>query len=69
MGGIYEAFRYDALRSHDIYTKFHKDLFRHSKFDRWGFTDTQKDDLQSLLLFFQNEESKLKIIINNTTII
>jgi hypothetical protein len=50
--GIYEVRRWDGRRCHDIYTKFHKNCFRHSKVNR-GFTDTQHGDLTSLLLFFK----------------
>jgi hypothetical protein len=32
MGGFYEVCCWDGLWCHDIYTKFHKDWFRHSKF-------------------------------------
>jgi hypothetical protein len=39
MGGIYEVRRWDGVSCHDIYTNFHKDLFRHSKVDR-GNTQT-----------------------------
>jgi hypothetical protein len=44
-------------------TKFNKDLFRHSKVDRGDAqtdTHTEYGDLISLLLFFQNKESRLK---------
>jgi hypothetical protein len=41
MEGIYEVRRWDGLRYHDTYTKFHKDWFRHSKVNRKGYTDTQ----------------------------
>jgi hypothetical protein len=30
MGGIYKVRRWDGLRCHDKYAKFHKDWFRHS---------------------------------------
>jgi hypothetical protein len=43
-----------------IHTRFHKDRFRHSKVNRGRFKDKQHGDLISLLLFFQNEESRLK---------
>jgi hypothetical protein len=65
MGGIYESRRWDGLRFHDIYTKFHKDWFRHSKVYMRGCEDSrihrQHDDLIRLLLFFQNKESRLKM--------
>jgi hypothetical protein len=35
-------------------------LFRHSKVDAGGYTDTQQGYLISLLLFFQNKEIRLK---------
>jgi hypothetical protein len=43
-------------------SKFHKDWFRHSKFNR-GETQTHREhgDGISLLLFFQNTESILKV--------
>jgi hypothetical protein len=50
----------------DIHTKFHKDWFNHSKVNRGGYSyrerHTQQGDLISLLLFFQNKDSGLKII-------
>jgi hypothetical protein len=56
--------RLDGLRCRDIRTKFHKDCFRHSKVNRGGgmhrHTHRQQVDLISLLLFFQNDESRLK---------
>jgi hypothetical protein len=61
MGGIYDVRRWDELRCRDIHTKFHKDLFRHSKVDR-GDTQIQRQhgDRISLLLLFRNKESRLK---------
>jgi hypothetical protein len=47
MGRIYEVRRWDGLRCHATHTKFHKDWFRHSKFDSRGYTDRQNDDLIS----------------------
>jgi hypothetical protein len=48
-----------------VHTKFHKDWFGNSKVDRRDCTDAkihrQHSDLISLLLFFQNKESRLKI--------
>jgi hypothetical protein len=38
MGGIYEVYRWDRLRCHNIHTKFHKYWFSHSKVDG-GHTD------------------------------
>jgi hypothetical protein len=32
--GVYEIRRLDGLRCHDVDTKFHEDLFRHSKVKR-----------------------------------
>jgi hypothetical protein len=51
----------DGLRWRDIRTKFHKDLFRCSKVNKGGYTDThankqtheQQRDLMSLLYFFK----------------
>jgi hypothetical protein len=45
-----------------MYTKFHKDWFRHSKVDLGGDMQTprQHGDLISLLSFFQNKESGLE---------
>jgi hypothetical protein len=53
----------DEMRSGAIivHTKFNKDWFRHSKFDRGGYTVIQHGDLISLLLFSQNKESRLKV--------
>jgi hypothetical protein len=52
---------------HDIHTKFHKNSFRHSKFnrgdtqvDRHAETGKEEGDLISLLLCLQNEESRLR---------
>jgi hypothetical protein len=45
-----------------ILTKFHKDWFRYSKADtRDTQTQGQHDDYISLLSFFQNKGSRLKI--------
>jgi hypothetical protein len=54
MGRIYEV-------RHDTYTKFHKDWLSHPEVDR-GDTQTnrQHGDHISLVLFFQNMESRLK---------
>jgi hypothetical protein len=61
MGWIYERWHWDGLRGHNIHIKFHKDLFRHSKVQMEDtYPDTQQGDLISLLLYFQNKESKLK---------
>jgi hypothetical protein len=51
MGGIYEVRRCYGLICYDIHTKFHKDLFRNSEDDGVVYTDTQRGDLISLLLF------------------
>jgi hypothetical protein len=61
MVGIYEVRRRDGLSCHDIYIKFHKDWFSHSKVDEWGYTDTQHGDRISLLLFYQSKKSKQKM--------
>jgi hypothetical protein len=61
MEGIYGVSRWDGLRSHDIHTEFHKDWFRHSKVDQGRHTDRQHDDGISLILFFKNKKSRLKI--------
>jgi hypothetical protein len=65
MGDIYEVRRWDGLRCHDIHIKFHKDWFMHAKLNR-GDTETyrQHGDLISLLSFFQNKESRLKMYIS-----
>jgi hypothetical protein len=62
MGGIFEVRCWDGLRCHDIHTESHKDWFRHSQVDG-GYTDveTQQGDRISLLLFFLNKESRLRI--------
>jgi hypothetical protein len=51
-----------------IYTPFHEDQFRRSRVDKEDthtdtqtYTHKQQSDLISLLLFFQNEESRLKM--------
>jgi hypothetical protein len=31
----------ESFKCHDTHTKFHKDLFRHLKVNKWGFKDTQ----------------------------
>jgi phospholipase C len=41
--------------------KFHEDWLSHSEIDKGGYTDTQHGDHISLLLFFQNKESRLKL--------
>jgi hypothetical protein len=45
-----------------IHTEFHKDWFRHSKIEVGLHIQThrQHGDLISLLLFFQNKESRLQ---------
>jgi hypothetical protein len=57
MTGIYELRRSDGLRCHDVSTIFHKDWFSHSEVD--GVT--QHGDYISLLLFFENNETRLKM--------
>jgi hypothetical protein len=62
MGGVYEAYRLNGLRCHDVYTKFHKDWLIHSKVNMGGGEmHRQHGDFISLLLFFQNKESGLKM--------
>jgi hypothetical protein len=51
------------LRCHDIHTRFLKDLSRHSKLNRTDKGDTQQRDHISLLLFLENKERRLKILI------
>jgi hypothetical protein len=46
---------------HDIDIKFNEDWFRHSKVNKGEYTYRQEGDFISLLLFFQNKESRLKI--------
>jgi hypothetical protein len=49
MGGIYEVCHSDGFRYHDIYTKFYKDWFRHSKVGKKDTqTHRQDGDLMSL---------------------
>jgi hypothetical protein len=59
VGGIYEVRSWNGLRCRDIRTKFHKDWLMegglHTQIHR------KQDDLMSLLLFFQNRESRLKL--------
>jgi hypothetical protein len=57
----------DGLRCHDMHTKPHKDWLSHSKVDGGGgggggMIHRQPGDHVSLFLFFQNKESKLKLI-------
>jgi hypothetical protein len=67
--GIYELCHWHGLRCLAIHIKFHKDWFSHSKDNKGGYpyrhTEThicrQKGDFISLLLLFQNKESRLKI--------
>jgi hypothetical protein len=63
MEGIYELRRWDGLRCLDIHTKFHKDLFSHSKFNSGDtHTDTHRQQgyFISLLLYFQNKKNGLR---------
>jgi hypothetical protein len=60
MGWIYEVWRWDGLRCHDMHITFHKGWFRHSKVDGDSQTHRQYCDLISQLLFSQSKESKLK---------
>jgi hypothetical protein len=54
MGGIYELRRWDRLRCQDIYTKFHKDWFRHSNCNKMRiYRHRQHVDRISLLQFLQ----------------
>jgi hypothetical protein len=57
IGGIYEVRRWDGLRCHDRQIKFHKIGSGIQKLI--GEIHRQKGDLISLLLFFQNKESRL----------
>jgi hypothetical protein len=68
MGGVYKVRRSDGPRCHDIHIKFHRELFSHSKVDSGGDTRAhrQQGDLISLLLFFQNKESRLKMDLKET---
>jgi hypothetical protein len=62
MGGMCELCHWDDLRCHDIHTKFHKDWFSHSEVNRRdSYAHRQQGNLISLLLVFQNKESRLKI--------
>jgi hypothetical protein len=63
MGGIYEyeVCRLVGLRCYEIHTKFHKNWFSHSEVStRDSQTHRQHGDNISVLLFFQNKESRLK---------
>jgi hypothetical protein len=61
MEGIYEVRRSHGLRCHGVHTKFHKDWFRHSKFNKRDTqTQRQHGNRISLLFIFQNKESRLK---------
>jgi hypothetical protein len=64
MGRIHEVRRWDELGSHDIYTKFHKDWFRHSKVVKLleGYTHRQLRWSHKPNLVFQNTESRQKIL-------
>jgi hypothetical protein len=55
MGGIYEIRRWDGLRCHDIYTKFHKDWLRPSKVDMGGYMGIQEAwwSLKPTFTFFE----------------
>jgi hypothetical protein len=46
MGGIYEVRRWDGLRCHGIYTKFHKYWFRHSKVNRGEGIQRHTDSME-----------------------
>jgi hypothetical protein len=49
------------VQLHNTHTKFHKDWFRYSTVDGGGgYTDT--DGRISLLLYFKNKESKLRVL-------
>jgi hypothetical protein len=60
MGWIYKIPRWDGLRGHEIRAKFNKDWFWHSKFDGGYIIHKQHVYHISLMLFFQNKESRLK---------
>jgi hypothetical protein len=59
MGRMYELRRWNWPRRYDIHTKFHKEWFKYSKFVRED-AHRQQSDLISLLLYFQNKESRVK---------
>jgi hypothetical protein len=61
MRGIYEIFRGDGFRCHDIYPKFCEDWFRHSEVDKEGYTDTKGARFSHKPTFiFSKKESGLK---------
>jgi hypothetical protein len=60
MGGIYEVRRWDGLKWLDMHNKLYKICSGIQKLMR-GYTDTQKVDFISLLLFSLNKESGLQI--------
>jgi hypothetical protein len=63
MGRTYEVCCWDWHRCHDTHTKFHKNLFRHSKVNR-GNPQTQRQHgyhTSLLSFFFRNKGSRLKI--------
>jgi hypothetical protein len=64
MKGIYEVRRWDVLRCHDIYTKFHKYWFKHSKVNGGGDIQTRRQHGYriSLVLIFRSKDIRLKII-------
>jgi hypothetical protein len=78
IGGIYEVRRWDGLRCHDLYTKFHKDSFSHSKVDKGDYIDTQTEWWSHKpTLFFQNngiiievdDDASYKAVTNLTDLI
>jgi hypothetical protein len=57
MGGIYKVRPSDGLKCHDIHTKFHKDWFRHSKFNRGIHRHTDSMTIAySYIYFFKIRE-------------
>jgi hypothetical protein len=42
MGGLYEVLPWVGIRCHDMYAKFNKDWFRHSKVDMGRYTDSME---------------------------
>jgi hypothetical protein len=58
MGGIYEVRRWDEFRCHDIYIKFNKNWFRHSKVDGMIHRHTQSMVIESTFFFFKMRKLK-----------
>jgi hypothetical protein len=65
MGGIYEVWRSDEFRCHDVHTEFHKDWFGHSKVDGGeSQTHRQHGDRISLLQKSRLEKCKVNFVLN-----